>query len=221
MKNKKLCGLKAGIVLLFIHFSAFPIYGQNLSQIYVSPVGYVIGAIFDANPGFPSDIYVSNAGQLVWVEMEVPRALIEVYSDGYVRLIEHGPSADISYDRGMIRRIGGLQFRHESGRVREIGDVHFEYESGQIRKIGDVRFDYDQNGRIRNIGNIRFAYETGRLTQIGNLRFQYDDSGRIGNINGVHFRYDYGTLKEVTGNIPGVLITITSVVEFRKKLQRE
>jgi hypothetical protein len=144
MKNKKLGGLAAYVGLFLILFLASPIYAQKLSQLYVSPGGYVLGAIFDANPGFSSDIYVSNAGQLVWIEMEIPHALIEVYSDGYIRLIEEGPSANVDYEGGMIRRIGDVRFHYDNGRVREIGNLDFEYEIGQLRRMGDLRFHNDE-----------------------------------------------------------------------------
>jgi hypothetical protein len=221
MKNRRFGGLTAGVGLFFIFFLASPISAQNLSQLYVSPVGYVLGAIFDANPGFSSDIYVSNAGQLVWIEMAIPHALIEVYADGYIRLVEEEASANVAYEGGLIRRIGDVRFHYDdNGRVSEIGDVHFDYESGQLRRMDDLRFHRDEFGRIRSIGSLGLTYADERIHKIGDLTFLYDDNGLIQNIGGVRFDYEYGRLREVTGHIPGVGVTVTWVVEFRKKLSK-
>jgi hypothetical protein len=221
MKNRRFGGLTAGVGLFFIFFLASPISAQNLSQLYVSPVGYVLGAIFDANPGFSSDIYVSNAGQLVWIETAIPHALIEVYTSGYIRLIEEESSSNVAYEGGLIRRIGGVRFHYDDeGRVREMGDLHFEYENGQLLRMGDLRFHRDEYGRIRSIGSLGLTYADQRIHKIGDLTFRYDDNGLIQNIDGVRFDYEYGRVREVTGHIPGVQVAVTWVVEFRKKLPK-
>ena len=154
------------------------------------------------NPGFSSQILVDGTGLLVWVDMEIPKGIIEVYSDGYIRLLEQKSSYNTSY---------------ESGQIHNIGDLSFAYENGQLYKIGDIRITYE-SGRIRNIGDLHFIYESGRIRKIGKLDFLYDENGRIRNIGGARFEYDYGSLREVKGNIPGVSINIATIVEFRKRI---
>lgn len=217
MRKSSVFGLT--IVLLLMNFFSLPVWAQTLSEVYVSRVGYVLGYITNFNPGFSSQIFINGAGLFVWVDMQIPYGIIEIYSDGYTRLIEKMPSYSISYESGFIRKIGDLRFDYDAnGRIANIGQLRFGYESGMIHKIGETRFGYE-SGRVRSIGDLHLHYETGQIRKIGDLNFHYDDNGRIRNIGGVRFSYEYGSIKEVTGNIPGVSVTITSIFEFRKKIE--
>jgi hypothetical protein len=217
MRPKKFLG--AMILLLFISFLGSPLEAQTLSEVFISPTGNVLGSLCDFNPGFPSAIFINGGGLLVWVEMEIPSALIEIYPDGYVRLIEAAPSMEISYANGRINKIGDLPFKYDpNGRISRVGEVGFHFEDGRLRRIGDISFHYDSNALVSNIGQLRFDYQDGRTQKVDGLPFQYDANGLVSKIGAVGFEYEYGMLKRVRGNIPGVALTVTSVVEFRKKL---
>lgn len=208
----------AAIAVMLMSFFSSPTWAQNLSEVYVSPSGNVLGCIMLFNPGFSSQIFVNGPGLLVWVDMEIPNGMVEVYSDGYIRLLEQKSSYNTSYESGRIHHIGDLRFYYDQdGRISKIGDLSFAYENGQLYKIGDIRITYE-SGRIRNIGDLHFIYESGRIRKIGKLDFFYDENGRIRNIGGARFEYDYGSLREVKGNIPGVSINIATIVEFRKRI---
>lgn len=219
MRKKKLFGIM--IFLLFLSFPGSALEAQTLSEVFVSPTGNVLGVLFDFNPGFPSAIFISGGGLLVWVEMEIPKAIIEIYPDGYVRLIQAASYLGTSFTDSPINRIGDVPFAYDSnGRVSRIGEVRFHFEDGRLRKIGDLSFESDSNGLVSKIGHVRFDFQYGRIEKIDDLHFQYDANGLVSKIGGVGFDYEYGTLKEVKGRIPGVTLTVTSVVEFRKKLGR-
>ncbi len=205
------------VTALIILVSA-PAMAQNLTltDVFVSPAGYLIGSLFGFNPGFPSYANVNGLGKLVWIEMELPGALIEVYTDGYIRLIEAEGYANIDYQNGLITKIGSIPFAYESGRVRSIGGVPLEYKTGQLISIGGIPIAYNENGPLLQMGGIPFAYQDGRIVQISNVPVVYDLDGRVRRVGEVQFAYDYGVLKEIVGKIPGVNIAVTSVVEFRK-----
>jgi hypothetical protein len=120
MRKKKLFGII--IFLLFLSFPGPPLEAQTLSEVFVSPTGNVLGVLFDFNPGFPSAIFISAGGLLVWVEMEIPKALIEIYPDGYVRLIQATSCLGTSFTESPINKIGDVPFGYDSnGRVSKIG----------------------------------------------------------------------------------------------------
>jgi hypothetical protein len=75
-----------------------------------------------------------------------------------------------------------------------------------------------EDGFLLRIGNVRLQYRDGVLDKIDDLPFVYED-GRIKRIGEVRFLYDYGTLKKVEGEIPGVALKISSVVEFRRSIR--
>jgi hypothetical protein len=214
--RKRISGLTIGLLLVACFHG--PVYAQTLSEIFVSRSGNVLGAIFYFDPGFPSYAFVKGGGQLVWVDMEIPNAVIEIYTTGYVQLVEQEPPASITYADGRISKIGDLGFEYESGRIRKIGNLSFAYHFWRISKVGDVRIVIE-DGFIRDLGDVHFEYENGRVRKIDSLIFTYEN-GRIQRIGQVIFDYDYGTLKKVTGEIPGVSLTISSVIEFRKFLKR-
>jgi hypothetical protein len=219
VRKKWIFGLMICMVLM--PFFSLPVRAQTLSEVYVSPVGYVLGYILNFNPGFSSQVFINGAGLFVWVDMQTPYGVIEVYSDGYIRLLEEMPSYSISYENGRIRRISDLRFDYDdNGRIAKIGQVAFAYETGRLRRIGDRPIDYD-SGRVSNIGGLHFDYKTGRIRDIGNLSFFYDDDGRIRNIGDVRLKYEYGSVKEVTGNNPGVSVIVTSIVEFRNRIEEK
>jgi hypothetical protein len=222
MGRKKSLSFLLGLLLVLIPFFVSPVFGQTLSDIYISPAGYILGSTYTFNPRFPSYAYVNGIGLLVWVEMEMPGALIEIYSDGYLRLLQEEASAKISYDRnrtGRIRKIDKQPFVYSSdGRIIRIGDLNFEYANGQLRKMGDLSFSYDGNGRLTRIGRLPLVYRSGLVAQIAGISFEYDSNGRIARVGDVSFTFDYGKLKKVSGEIPGVSVIITSVVEIRKRL---
>ncbi len=208
------------ISLLFFALLVHPLHAQSLSKIYVAPTGHVLGVIFTANPGFPCDMYIKDTGNLVWIEIQLSHALLEVYSDGYLQLIEAGPSAAFSLADGRLQKIGDITFSYESGRIHKIGDMPFHYETGQIQGLGDLVIAYDDVRRIARLGKIPLSYANGRLRQIGDLRFDYDSNGLVRKIGGVSFSYENGTLQKMSGNLAGVSVMLSSVVEFRKKLPR-
>ncbi len=216
MEKKKILSLAAGLLVLSL--LAGPVQGQMLAEIFVSPVGNVLGALAVFDPGFPSYVNVHGSGLLVWVEMQLPSSIIEIYPYGAIRVIEAEGNADIDYEDGLISRIEGIPFTYESGRIVSIGPIPFEYESGRLIRVGDIPFSYDPNGPLVQMGEINLEYQDERIDRVADLPLAYDSNGRIRNIGGVEFIYEYGTLKEILGKIPGVRVTVTWVVEFRKKL---
>jgi hypothetical protein len=71
---------------------------------------------------------------------------------------------------------------------------------------------------VSKIGHLRFDYREGRIRKVDGLPFQYDSNAPVSKIGEAGFDYEYGMLKRVRGEIPGVALTVTSGVEFRKKL---
>ncbi|MBI5967834.1 MAG: hypothetical protein HY882_08265 [Deltaproteobacteria bacterium] len=211
--------LRVVIGLLFMMFFHDPAQAQTLSEIYVSELGKVLGALFHFNPGFPSWALVNGWGILVWVNMEIPRAIVEIHKNGYVHLVERTSPGIISYANGRISKIEGLRFQYESGRIQQIGDLGFQYHSGRISRIGDLPIVI-QDGFIRHLGNVHFEYENGRLRKIDGLLFTYE-SGRIRRIGQVQFDYDWEILRirKVTGEIPAVSLKVSSVPEFRRSFR--
>jgi hypothetical protein len=212
------------LILVIGIFFATPLHCQNLTEIYVSESGSVLGMILYCDPGFPSYVFVKGGGALIWVNMEIPGAIIEINSVGNVNLVERTSPGSITYADGRISRIGEIQFQYESGRVRTIGNLRFEYyrwdigQTGKLTRIGDIPIMIE-DGFLRQLGPIHFEYENGLIRKIDNLVFNYE-TGRIRRIGEVQFDYDYGTLKTITGNIPGVALKITSVIEFRRSLSK-
>ncbi len=206
--------------LLVFALLAHPLHAQNLSKIYVAPTGHVWGVIFTANPAFPCDIYIKDTGNLVWIDIQLSHALLEVYADGYLQLIEAGPSAALSLANGRLQKIGDISFSYESGRIHKIGGMPFYYETGQIRGLGDLSIAYDDVRRIARLGKISLSYANGRIRQIGDLPFDYDSNGLLRKIGDASFSYENGTLQKMSGNLPGVSVILSSVAEFRKKLPR-
>jgi len=215
MKNKF---LQVAVGLLFMIFLPDSVQPQTLTQIYVSELGKVLGAIFHFQPGFPSWALVNGRGLLVWVNMEIPGAIVEIHKNGYVHLVERMSAGTISYVDGRISKIEEWRFEYESGRIQQIGDLRFYYQMGQITRIGDVPIRIN-DGFIRDLGHVHFEYENGRLHKIDGLLFTYE-SGRVYRIGQVQFDYDWGTLRKVTGEIPGVSLQISSVAEFRRSLRK-
>lgn len=218
MERKRILSLP--VLFLLLLFFPGPAQGQTVTDIFVSPVGNVLGSLAVFDPGFPSFVNIHGSGLLVWIEMELPSSLIEVYPYGAIRLIEAEGNAEIDYENGQISRIEGIRFTYDSGRVVSVGPVPLEYESGRLTRIGDVPLSYDRNGRLVQIGEINLEYRDARIVRVADLPLAYDSNGRIRNVAGVEFNYEYGNLKEIIGKIPGVSITATWVVEFRKKVSR-
>jgi hypothetical protein len=219
--GKKLTFLAAGLlVALFLANIAHP---QTLTELYVTESGLVLGGIFAFDPGVPAYAFVKGNGVLVWINLEIPGAIVEVNLYGNVSLVERVPPGPISYEGGRIERIRDLRFEYDSGRVRRIGDLRFDYygwglgQTGKMRQIGDIPL-LTEDGFLRRIGNVRLEYRDGRLGKIDDLLFVYEN-GRIKRIGEVRFSYDYGTLKKVEGEIPGVALKISSVVEFRRSIK--
>ena len=198
-------------------------HSQELKELYVSEAGMVFGAIFAFDVGAPAYALVKGNGILVWVNLEIPGAIVEVSLYGNVSLVERVPPASVSYKDGRISQIGDLRFEYDSGRVRKIGDLRFDYygwglgQTGKISQIGDMPVVIE-DGFLRKLGTIRLEYQNGLLWKVDDLVFIYD-SGRIQRIGEVLFQYDYGTLKKVSGEIPGVALKISSVVEFRRSIR--
>ncbi len=219
--GKKVTFLAAGLLLAF--FSANIAHPQTLTELYVTESGVVLGGIFAFDPGFPAYAFVKGNGVLVWINLEIPGAVVEVSLYGNVSLVERVPPGPVSYKDGRIDRIGDLRFDYDSGRVRKIGDLRFDYygwglgQSGKMSQIGDIPVVIE-DGFLLRIGDVRLQYRDGMLGKIDDLPFVYED-GRIKRIGEVRFTYDYGTLKKVEGEIPGVTLKISSVVEFRRSIR--
>ncbi len=219
--GKKLTFLAA--VLLLALFLANIAHSQTLTELYVTESGVVLGGIFAFDPGFPAYAFVKGNGVLVWINLEIPGAIVEVNLYGNVSLVERVPPGPISYEDGRIDRIGDLRFEYDSGKVRRIGDLRFDYygwglgQSGKMSQIGGVPL-VTEDGFLQQIGQVRLQYRDGLLAKIDDLLFVYEN-GRIKRIGEVRFAYDYGTLKKVEGEIPGVALKISSVVEFRRSIR--
>ncbi len=219
--GKKLTFLAA--VLLLALFLANIAHSQTLTELYVTESGVVLGGIFAFAPGFPAYAFVKGNGVLVWINLEIPGAIVEVNLYGNVSLVERVPPGPISYEDGRIDRIGDLRFEYDSGKVRRIGDLRFDYygwglgQSGKMSQIGGVPL-VTEDGFLQQIGQVRLQYRDGLLAKIDDLLFVYEN-GRIKRIGEVRFAYDYGTLKKVEGEIPGVALKISSVVEFRRSIR--
>jgi hypothetical protein len=196
----------------------WPAHSQTLTKIYVSEAGNVLGAIFLFDPGFPAVALVNGGGVLVWINVEIPGAIVEIHANGQVQLVERTSPGSISYADGRIRRIGEMAFEYETGRIRRIGDLKLDYWIWQIRQIGDVPIVIE-DGFVRELGAVRLEYLNGRLRKIDDLLFTYE-SGRVVRIGDVRFEYETGTLKKVTGTLPGVGVHVSSIVEFRRPFRR-
>jgi hypothetical protein len=210
-------------ILLFVLLPLNIAHPQTLTELYVTESGVFLGGIFAFDPGFPAYAFVKGNGILVWINLEIPGAIVEVNLYGNVSLVERVPPGPILYKDGRIDRIGDLRFDYDSGRVRKIGDLRFDYygwglgQTGKMSQIGDTPLVIE-DGFLLRIGNVRLQYRDGVLDKIDDLPFVYED-GRIKRIGEVRFLYDYGTLKKVEGEIPGVALKISSVVEFRRSIR--
>ena len=206
------------IIILFCPASGFT---QNLSKVYVAPSGNVLGAIINANPGYPASLLLDGTGLLGWIDLQLPNALIEIYPDGYLRIIELRGGAKLSYNDGRIEKINDLLFQYVSGRVVQIGSMRLEFNTGQLRKVGDLIFSSDSTGQIQKIGGLAMECQNGRILKIGSLPFTYDGNGRIAQIGNVQFKYEMGNLESLTGSNPGISITVSSTMEFRRRTLQE
>jgi len=194
-----------------------PAHSQELKEIYVSEAGNVLGAIFYFHPGYACHALVNGAGVLVWINMEIPGAMLEIDTAGRVKLVERISPGTLSYAYGQIRQIGDVRFEYDVGRIKKIGTLSFLYDRWRLGSIGDIPIVIE-DGFLRRLGNVQFEYENGRIKKIDDLLFTYE-TGRVVSIGEVKFLFDYGTLKRLTGEIPGVLLKITSVVEFRRSIK--
>ena len=227
LKNKKLgmqhllaCFAASLLSALVPLNSAHP---QTLTELYVTESGVVLGGIFALDPGFPAYAFVKGNGVLVWLNIEIPGAIVEVNLYGNVSLVERVPPGSVSYKDGRVSRIGRLQLEYDSGKVRAIGDLRFDYygwglgQTGKMSQVGDIPIVIEY-GFLTGLGFVRLEYKNGLISKIDDLDFSYD-SGRIKKIGDVQFTYDYGILKKVTGEIPGVGLKISSIVEFRRSIK--
>ena len=196
---------------------------QTLIEFHVTESGGVLGGIFAFDPGVPAYAFPTGNGVLVWINLEIPGTIVKVNLYGNVSLVERVPPGPISYKDGRIDRIGDLPFVYDSGKVRSIGDLRFDYygwglgQTGKISRIGDVPL-LIEDGFLRRIGKVQLEYRDGLLGKIDDLLFVYEN-GRIKQIGEIQFIYDYGTLKKVEGEIPGVALKISSVVQFRRSIK--
>jgi hypothetical protein len=221
MRRKAAAGA-LGVLLVVLIGSAAS--AQTLTDVYVSEWGQVLGTVFKFDPGYPSYALVKGNGVLVWVDIEIPGAFVELNTFGNVSLVERTSPSDISYEDGRIIRIGDLPFEYDTGRVTKIGDLSFDYyglnlsETGRINQIGDVPIVIE-DGFLRRLGDVQFEYENGLMQKIDDLPFAYEN-GRVQKIGDMEFDYDMGRLKNAEGEIPGVDLKISSVVEFRRSLRQ-
>jgi len=209
--------------LLFAVFPLNSAYPQTLTELYVTESGVVLGAIFAFDAGFPAYAFVKGNGVLVWMNLEIPGAVVEVNLYGNVSLVERKPPGPVAYKDGRISRIGDLPLEYDSGKIRAMGDLRFDYygwglgQTGKINRIGDIPV-VTEYGFLTRLGSVRLEYKDGLIAKIDELDFSYE-SGRIKKIGDVQFTYDYGVLKKVSGEISGVALKISSVVEFRRSLK--
>jgi hypothetical protein len=210
--------LSLPITAAFLFMTASPAPSQTLTKIYVSEAGIVLGAIFLFDPGLPAVAFVNGGGVLVWINVEIPGAIVEIHTNGTVQLVERTSPGNIAYADGRIRRIGEAAFEYEDGRIRRIGNLKMDYWLWRIRQIGDLPIVIE-DGFLRELGGVRFEYENARLRKIDDLLFTYE-TGRVVRIGEVRFEYDTGTLKKVTGTLSEVTIHISSIVEFRQPFRR-
>jgi hypothetical protein len=196
---------------------------QTLTELYVTESGVVLGAIFAFDAGYPVYAFVKGSGVLVWLNIEIPGAIVEVSLFGNTSLVERMPPGSVSYKDGRISRIGDLPLEYGSGKIRAIGDLRFDYygwglgQTGKISRVGNTPVVIE-DGFLKRLGSVRLEYRNGLIWKIDHLDFSYEN-GRIKRIGGVQFTYDYGILKKVTGEIPGVVLKISSVVEFRRSFR--
>ena len=227
MKNKKLgpqhilaCFAASLLFALVPLNSAHP---QTLTELYVTESGVVLGAIFAFDAGYPVFAFVKGNGILVWLNIKIPGAIVEVNLYGNVSLVERMPPGSVSYKDGRISQIGDLPLEYDSGKVRAIGDLRFDYygwglgQTGKINQVGDIPVVIEY-GFLTRLGSVRLEYKDGLISKIDDLDFSYD-SGRIKRIGDVQFTYDYGILKKVSGEISGVALKISSVVDFRRSIK--
>ena len=209
--------------LLFALVPLNSAHSQILTELYVTESGVVLGGIFAFDPGVPAYAFVKGNGILVWMNIEIPGAIVEVNLYGNVSLVERVSPGSVSYKDGRISRIGDLPLEYDSGKIRAIGDLRFDYygwglgQTGRINQIGNVPVVIE-DGFLTRLGSVRLEYKNGLISKIDDLGFSYD-SGRIQKIGDVQFVYDYGTLKKVSGEISGVALKISSVVEFRRSIR--
>ena len=227
LKNKKLdtqqilACFAASLLLALVPLTSA--HTQTLTELYVTESGVVLGGIFAFDPGVPAYAFVKGNGVLVWMNIEIPGAIVEVNLYGNVSLVERVPPGSVSYKDGRISQIGDLPLEYDSGKIRKIGDLRFDYygwglgQTGKISQIGDIPVVIE-DGFLRRLGSIRLEYKNGLIGKIDDLDFSYE-SGRIQQIGDVQFVYDYGILKKVTGEISGVALKISSVVELRRSIK--
>ncbi len=215
----------AAIGLFFlILLAGSAVQAQTLTEVYVSEWGQVLGAIFTFDPGYPSYALMKGNGVLVWLNIEIPGAVVEVNTFGGVSLVERRSPSEIFYEDGRISRIGELPFEYDTGRITKIGDLGFDYygwnlsDTGRINQMGEVPIVI-KDGFLRRLGDVVFEYENGLLQKIDDLAFTYEN-GRVQKIGDVEFEYDLGRLRDAEGQIPGVDLKITSVVEFHRSLRQ-
>jgi hypothetical protein len=209
--------------LLFALVPLSSAHPQTLTELYVTESGAVLGGVFAFNPGFPAYALVRGNGVLVWLNIEIPGAIVEVSLYGNVSLVERIPPGGVLYKDGRISQVGDLPLEYDSGKVRAIGNLRFDYygwglgQTGKITQVGDIPIVIEY-GFLTRLGSVRFEYKDGLIWKIDDLDFSYE-SGRIKQIGEVKFTYDWGTLKKVTGEISGVALKISSVVEFRRSIR--
>ena len=211
----KILGMALGILLMF--FGNPPVHSQELKEIYVSEGGTVLGAIFYFDPGYPSYALVNSAGVLVWLNMEIPGAMLEIDTAGRIKLLERISPGTISYSYGQISQIGDLRLEYDAGRIKKIGNLSFGYDQWKLAQVGNMPIVI-KDGLLQSLGAARFEYEVGRLRKINDLAFTYQ-TGRVERIGQVQLYYEYGSLRKMTGEIPGVLVKISSIVDFRRSLR--
>ena len=227
LKNKKLgtqhilAYFAASLLFAFVPLSSA--HPQSLTELYVTESGVVLGGIFAFDPGVPAYAFVKGNGILVWMNIAIPGAIVEVTPYGNVSLVERVPPGSVSYKDGRISQIGDLPLEYDSGKVRAIGHLRFDYygwslgQTGQISQIGDIPVVIEY-GFLTRLGSVRLEYKDGLISKIDDLDFSYE-SGRIKRIGDVQFTYDYGILKKVSGEISGVALKISSVIDFRRSIK--
>ena len=197
--EKALRSLRSLWLIFFILFALVPpssAYPQTLTELYVTESGVVLGAIFALDVRFPAHALVRGNGVLVWVNIEIPGAIVEVSLYGGVSLVERMPPGSVSYKDGRISQIGDLRLEYDSGKVRAIGDLLFDYygwglgQTGKINRIGNMPVVIE-DGFLIGLGSIRLEYKNGLISKIDDLNFFYE-SGRIQQIGDVRFSHYFG-----------------------------